>query len=102
MENPIVLTWREENGDWKVKLVDREKFVNLISSIRDGCTDNNVVSTKLSEILPEMVMIRIDKKRNAENPESPMIECFTHEKVKMIKIPNIHTIMWGIFNEYTK
>lgn len=102
MENPIVFSWREGNGDWKVKLVDREKFVNLITSIRDGFTDNNEVSSRLSEILPEVVMIRIDKKRNAENPESPMVECFTYEKVKIIKIPNIHTIMWGILNEYTK
>ena len=41
MERPIVINWREKNGEWRVKLIDRTKFTNLVTSIKDGFSDNN-------------------------------------------------------------
>lgn len=102
MERPIVINWREKNGEWRVKLIDRTKFTNLITSIKDGFSDNNEASSKLCDILSKVIVICIDKKRNSENPESPKIECFTYDGVKTIVIQNVHKIIWGIFDEYTK
>lgn len=102
MNRPIIFSWREESGEWKVKLVERSTFIKLITGIKDGFTDNNEISSKLAEILPNVIQIEIDKKRNFENPESPKIECFTENGVETIVIQNTHRIIWGIFNEYTK
>lgn len=102
----IILIWKE-NGRKYQKEIERQKFYNLMSSIKDAFAENDI-SAQLTELVPNLVSITIDKDRNAEK-DVPAIYCqyedkageddIRQEDTRYIAIKRYHKIMWGILDK---
>ena len=82
--------------------INRENFMDLLMSIKKNYSNNNYISSRLVEIIPDTKNIIIYEDRN-EEVDIPfiVIEKFDGEK-KGLKIPRCHKIIWGILNEFVK
>ena len=100
-EKPIILSWKED-GEWESKEISRKEIVELMETIKKSFDGNNEISTRLCQVLPNTIIIEIDKDRNIEKPEAPTIFCIDYEGNHPITIKNNHRIIWGILNEYSR
>lgn len=97
----IKLVWVQNNSRGE-KLINRQRFIDIMASIKAGFDDNNEVSTELCELAEDVVEIRINKDRNDEM-DTPFIICLNEEgKTQMYKISRRHRIMWEILNGYCR
>ncbi len=98
MREEIIFIWKE-NGKECIKEIERKEFYNLMDSIKKSFSDDNEISSKLVEIIPNLVSITIDKERNIQL-EVPFIVCNFGDATKIIEIKRYHKIIWAIFNKY--
>ena len=83
------------------KFLDREEVLKVFEGLKNDYTDNNTISKKLLEILPELEWIKIDKDINATQ-KVPFITYGMYGKTGFLKIPRYHRIVWGILLRYTQ
>lgn len=98
MEKYFTMKWKK-NGSWHHKEVDREKFMDIMKSIKNGFDGNNEISAKLCSF-DNIEVIEINFDRNMDNPEQPKIIVCTPETQEAITIINFHKIIWAILNGY--
>lgn len=88
-----------ENKELRVTRKSKEEVVTIMKTIRDCYSDNNQISTKLSEILPETYIISVNKDRNDDLVE-PLIICETLKETIPVGIINHHKIIWAHLNNW--
>jgi hypothetical protein len=100
-KNPIIIKCKENGMEYQ-KEIDREKFFNLISALKNGVSNNdNQISTILVGIIPEVDIIMINRDRN-DDLQDPIICCQTGKKEEVVEIKRHHKIIWEILNYYAK
>lgn len=101
-ENIINLRWIEKNMRHHKEL-KRDEVYAIFEGLVKGyaSSDNNEISKKLIEIIPEVDEIFINKDHN-ETQDVPFIVYYINEEVHILKIRNCHKIVWTILNEYCK
>lgn len=68
---------------------------------KEGFPFNNEIAQKLLKILPETEVMIINRDRNNEHPEEPVVVCVdSNGEEKIVKIINHHKIIWAILNGY--
>lgn len=92
-----------ENGERHEKKIDREKLFETMDGIRKGFSDDNQISSKFCELIPEMISISINKDQNA-NKDVPMVFCemVGETQDEIIEIIRHHKIIWSILDYYCK
>ena len=80
--------------------ITREKFYNLMYSIKDNYVENNQISTRFVDLIPYAGEIIVYEDRNSEL-DNPFVvfRMFTGESISLY-IPRYHKIIWGILNEF--
>lgn len=94
----ITFIWKQ-NGKEYIKEIERKEFYELMKSIKKSFSDDNEVSSKLVEIIPNLVSITIDKDRNSQK-DIPFISCEYDNESQVIEIKRYHKIIWAILNKY--
>lgn len=103
----------EENGFIKIERISRKKenvveyvkredFLTLMISVRDNYINNNQVSTKLVEYIPDLREITIDEDRNKELDIPFVMLVMNNGTTTAFRIPRWHNIIWSILNGYLK
>ena len=96
----INLQWIEKEKRYE-KEISRQDIIDIMKSLKNGFDENNEISKKLCEILPNTVSITLNKDRN-EQLDIPMISLKVGENTYVLEIRRNHKIIWGILNEYCK
>ena len=97
----IILKWNK-NGKEFSKQIDREKFFNLMCSVKSAFEHDNQVSKFFCEIIPEVEWIKIYKDRN-EQIDIPFIEYeVPGQDHHFLEILRHHRIVWSILEGYMK
>lgn len=99
-EKKFKLKWIAK-GNHGCKLLEREEVLNVFKGLAQDYPDNNTISQKLLEVLPELEWILIDKDINATQ-KIPFITFGLCGKTRFLKIPRHHKIVWGILLGYTQ
>ena len=94
----ITFIWKE-NGKEHIKEIERKEFYELMKSIKKSFSDDNEISSKLVEIIPNLISITIDKDRNSQK-DTPFITCECSSGSKIIEIKRYHKIIWAILDKY--
>ena len=92
----LVLKWKR-NGNYFSKTMKREEIMATFEGLIKGFTNNNVVSKKLAEIIPEASEIKINWDSTAEvNQLYYLLEGEQYG----LPIINSHNIVWSVWNGY--
>lgn len=97
-KEPIILEWTQK-GKSNKKEINRQELLNLMESIKKAFSDDNQLSSILVELIPNLVLISINKDRN-EQKDVPSIHCVCEKGEKEIDIKRYHKIIWSILNHY--
>lgn len=98
MNEPIIAKSIKKGKLYKTE-VDREKFLKIMESIRDGFQEDNEISTIFCKIIPEISEILINEDRN-KNLDVPFVTYEIGGEKKVLKIIRHHKIIWAILNVY--
>ena len=80
--------------------INREEFFSWMSDIAKRFEGNNEISTKLVEVIPSMVKMKINQDLN-ETKDVPFIQCENETgEIKAIQIRRHHRIIWGFLQHY--
>ncbi len=99
----ITFSWIEKSMRYQ-KQLRRDEVYAIFDGLVKGyaSSDNNEISKKLIEIIPEVDEIVINKDHN-ETQDVPFIVYYMDGgEVHILKIKNHHKIVWTILNEYCK
>lgn len=98
----ITFSWLEKSMRNR-KQLKREEVYAIFDGLVKGyaSSDNNEISKKLIEIIPDVDEIFINKDHN-ETQDVPFIVYYINGEVHVLKIRNCHKIVWTILNEYCK
>lgn len=97
-KEPIILKWVEQ-GKTHIKEVERQELYDVMDSIRKAFGDDNQISTTLTEVIPKITSISINKDRN-EQKDIPTIYYNINGQEKAIDIIRYHKVIWAILNRY--
>ena len=89
----------KKEGVTKIKEVEREEFYKLMKSIKNSFSDDNEISTKLVELIPDLTSITVDVERNS-HLSIPCIYCVHNGETERIEVRRRHTVLWSIFDKY--
>lgn len=80
--------------------IDREQFIHYMQEIAKMFEENNEISTKLVEILPSIVYIKINKDINDTQDVPYIIYGGEDRRAKILKIRRNHRIIWAFLQRY--
>ena len=90
-----------ENKKTQVKTLNKQCIIDSFNGIKNGFPHKNEIAEKLLEVLPDTETIIINRDRNDQHPEEPVIICKDSKGMeKIIKIINHHKIIWAIINGF--
>ena len=98
-DTKIKLRWIEEGEEHKKEL-DREKMYEVFEGLVKGFERDNYISRKMiSEIVPDVDSIFINKDYNSTQDVPSM--AYKIDGVNyLLKIKRYHKIVWSILNKY--
>ena len=101
-ETTINFCWLEKGMRYQKEL-KRDEVYAIFDGLVKGyaSADNNEISKKLVQIIPEVDKIFINRDHN-ETQDVPFIVYYINDEVHILKIRNCHKIVWTILNEYCK
>lgn len=88
----IIFTGNKEDGMTEKKR-DRKKVIKYFEKLAERNPDNNVISKKMLEILPEIDQIIILE--DDLNRKNPYILYRINDSTRMMEIPRCHKICWN-------
>lgn len=94
----IMLKWMEK-GKKNQKKLDRKEVGVVFKGLALGFSDDNEISKKLLEILPEVDEIFLNKDSN-ETQDVPYIAYYINGKENILKIKRYHKVVWSILEKY--
>lgn len=96
----IMFTWKK-NKEIGQKELKRDELYAIFTGLVEGyaSVDNNQISKKLVEIIPEVDRIFINADHNATQ-DVPFIVYYINGECEILKIKRCHKIVWTIFDEY--
>lgn len=97
VEGTLILQWKR-NGAYYQSELEKQKIYALFKGIMEGFGDDNEISTKLVEIIPEASHLIIDWDINTTRDSS--IAYVIEDIVEVIQIKYHHKIVWEIFSKY--
>lgn len=95
----LFIRYKEDGTEQKAKQ-SRKKVINTFEKLAEENPDNNVISTRLLKILPEISRIIIP--REDLNRKNPYILCKIKNKTIMFEIPRCHKICWKELKKFTE
>ena len=97
MKKELNLEWRK-NGKEKTKAIDREKFLNLMDSVKAYYQYDNEFSTKIAKIIPDIEVLRIDFDVNATKEDPFIIYYYVSDPTRgnTLTIKRRHKVVWSI------
>ncbi len=94
----IKLKWIEK-GKLYEKELGRAELMSLFYGLCQGFAEDNEISKKLLNLIPDVEWIKINKDHN-ETQEVPCITYKVNDTVGVMKIIRHHKIVWAILNKY--
>lgn len=99
MQDSIKLEYVDRNITYNGE-INREEFLSHMQHLKETFSpQDNQISTKLVELIPNMVSIRINNDVN-ETQNIPYIWYVTTETEGILKIRRCHHIVWAFLNYY--
>ena len=90
-----------ENKETKTKEIKKDCMISSFNGIKYGFPEQNEIAEKLLDVLPDTETIIINRDRNDQHSEEPIIICKDDKgRETIIKIINHHKIIWVIINGY--
>lgn len=91
-----------ENNQLRIRSKSKQQMIAIMQSIKKNYPDNNEISTKMCDLLPDMYSVLINEDRNNSCPENPIIVAYlvNETKFKVINIKNSHKIIWAHIKEW--
>ena len=103
METKFTIKW-VEGGVQKERVYDRHKIMAIFEGLKEGFVDDNEISKKLLKVLPETVVLFINKDANKsmDVPQIGITLSRFDENCDPIKEPifirRYHKIVWSILD----
>lgn len=95
----ISLCYITESGKKYAGEINRHEILGKMADLVQGYPDNNVIATKLLNILPETQQMIINRQILSDN--MPVVICIgKNEEVNFIKIHYHHKIIWRTLQKY--
>ena len=99
----ITFSWIEKGLRYHKELKRDEVYAVFEGLVKGyASSDNNEISKKLIEIIPEVEEIFINKDYNATQDVPFIVYYMDGDDIHILKIRNHHKIVWTILNEYCK
>lgn len=101
-KEPILIIFLTKGGNKYCKDIDRQKFYDLMNSVKLAFEYDNRISKFFCEIIPEVNWIEIHKERN-DQLDVPFIE-YNIDGVShhILEIKRHHKVIWSILDQYAK
>ena len=100
MIKEIDYTWKNGGKEYERKL-DKDATTKLMKAVVLCYPNNNMIATRLSEVLPTTKKIVVNRTRAEENPEGAFITCILEDgKEETVHAPLTNRIIWDMFREW--
>lgn len=80
--------------------INREQFIQHMAGIAKMFEDNNEISTKLVQLLPNIVYIKINQDLNDTQDVPYIIYGSVDKKTNVLRIRRNHRIIWAFLQRY--